>query len=64
MTVTGSIWFTNLHKGVMERSWEDLVLAVVGDQFDGCTSGRVAKSSPSILPKTRLSCTVINNLMQ
>ncbi|OCH96324.1 eukaryotic translation initiation factor 4E class II [Obba rivulosa] len=32
----GGKWIVRLRKGIADRLWEDLVLAIVGDQFDGC----------------------------
>ncbi|EMD39156.1 hypothetical protein CERSUDRAFT_112834 [Gelatoporia subvermispora B] len=32
----GGKWIVRLRKGVADRLWEDLVIAVLGDQFDGC----------------------------
>lgn len=33
---TGGKWIIRLRKGLADRLWEDLVLAVIGDQFDEC----------------------------
>lgn len=38
MNITGGKWIIRLRKGVADRLWEDLVLAVVGDVFDECRS--------------------------
>lgn len=34
LNITGGKWIIRLKKGVADRIWEDLVLAVIGDQFD------------------------------
>ncbi|TCD71812.1 hypothetical protein EIP91_003155 [Steccherinum ochraceum] len=36
LNLSGGKWIIRLKKGVADRLWEDLVLAVVGDQFDEC----------------------------
>jgi translation initiation factor 4E len=36
LNITGGKWIIRLRKGVSDRLWEDLVLAVVGDLFDDC----------------------------
>lgn len=36
LNITGGKWIIRLKKGVADRIWEDLVLAILGDQFDGC----------------------------
>ncbi|KAF9462916.1 translation initiation factor eIF4e [Collybia nuda] len=36
LNITGGIWTIRLKKGVADRIWEDLVLAIIGDQFDEC----------------------------
>ncbi|KAH6916007.1 eukaryotic translation initiation factor 4E member 2 [Coprinopsis sp. MPI-PUGE-AT-0042] len=38
LNITGGKWIIRLRKGVSDRLWEDLVLAVVGDLFDDCRS--------------------------
>ena len=35
MNLSGGKWIIRLRKGVADRLWEDLVLALVGDQFAG-----------------------------
>jgi len=39
INISGGKWIIRLRKGVADRLWEDLVLAVIGDQFDECGSG-------------------------
>ncbi|KZT25254.1 eukaryotic translation initiation factor 4E [Neolentinus lepideus HHB14362 ss-1] len=34
LNITGGKWIVRLKKGVADRLWEDLVLAVIGEQFD------------------------------
>ncbi|KAF5336001.1 hypothetical protein D9611_006325 [Ephemerocybe angulata] len=36
LNINGGKWIIRLRKGVADRLWEDLVLAVVGDLFDDC----------------------------
>ncbi|CDO69629.1 hypothetical protein BN946_scf184851.g17 [Trametes cinnabarina] len=39
LNLSGGKWIIRLRKGVADRLWEDLVLAVIGDQFDGVADG-------------------------
>jgi translation initiation factor 4E len=36
LNLTGGKWIIRLKKGVADRIWEDLILAIIGDQFDEC----------------------------
>ncbi|KAF8661355.1 hypothetical protein AX16_001450 [Volvariella volvacea WC 439] len=36
LNLTGGKWIIRLKKGVADRLWEDLVLAIIGEQFDEC----------------------------
>ena len=36
MNLSGGKWIIRLRKGVADRLWEDLVLAIIGDQFADC----------------------------
>lgn len=36
LNINGGKWIIRLKKGVADRLWENLVLAVIGDQFDEC----------------------------
>lgn len=36
LNLTGGKWIIRLRKGVADRLWEDLVLAITGDQFADC----------------------------
>jgi len=36
LNLSGGKWIIRLRKGVADRIWEDLVLAIIGDQFDDC----------------------------
>jgi len=38
LNLSGGKWIIRLRKGVADRIWEDLILAVIGDQFDECRS--------------------------
>jgi translation initiation factor 4E len=35
LNLPGGKWIVRLRKGVADRIWEDLVLALIGDQFAG-----------------------------
>ncbi|KAI0369144.1 eukaryotic translation initiation factor 4E class II [Pilatotrama ljubarskyi] len=39
LNLSGGKWIIRLRKGVADRLWEDLVLAVIGDQFDSVAEG-------------------------
>ncbi|KAF8909327.1 eukaryotic translation initiation factor 4E class II [Gymnopilus junonius] len=45
LNITGGKWIIRLKKGIADRFWEDLVMAVVGDQFDDCRSAKTNESS-------------------
>ncbi|PPQ91466.1 hypothetical protein CVT25_013723 [Psilocybe cyanescens] len=36
LNISGGKWIIRLKKGIADRFWEDLVLAIIGDQFDNC----------------------------
>ncbi|KAG6856254.1 hypothetical protein H0H87_006010 [Tephrocybe sp. NHM501043] len=36
LNISGGKWIIRLKKGVADRIWEDLVLAIIGDLFDNC----------------------------
>ncbi|KAL0953394.1 hypothetical protein HGRIS_004633 [Hohenbuehelia grisea] len=38
LNLSGGKWIIRLKKGVADRLWEDLVLAIIGEQFDECRS--------------------------
>jgi len=38
LNISGGKWIIRLRKGIADRLWESLVLAIVGDQFTECTS--------------------------
>lgn len=38
LNLSGGKWIIRLKKGVSDRVWEDLVLGIIGDQFDECTA--------------------------
>jgi translation initiation factor 4E len=38
MNLSGGKWIIRLKKGIADRFWEDLVMAILGDQFDECHS--------------------------
>ncbi|TFK51873.1 eukaryotic translation initiation factor 4E [Heliocybe sulcata] len=39
LNITGGKCIVRLKKGVADRLWEDLVLAIIGEQFDDCSTG-------------------------
>ncbi|KAJ2914657.1 hypothetical protein MD484_g5760, partial [Candolleomyces efflorescens] len=43
LNITGGKWIIRLRKGVADRLWEDLVLAIIGDLFDECRSSPQAQ---------------------
>ncbi|KZT09862.1 eukaryotic translation initiation factor 4E class II [Laetiporus sulphureus 93-53] len=38
LNIGGGKWIIRLRKGVADRIWEDLILAIVGDQFSDCAA--------------------------
>ena len=55
LNLSGGKWIIRLRKGVADRLWEDLVLAVIGDQFDGVvdpadTDGSQSGPNPEGVP--------------
>jgi len=40
LNLSGGKWIIRLKKGVADRLWEDLILAIIGDQFDNCIPER------------------------
>lgn len=38
LNLSGGKWIIRLKKGIADRFWEDLVMAIIGDQFDECRS--------------------------
>ncbi|KAF8817496.1 translation initiation factor eIF4e [Phlegmacium glaucopus] len=38
LNLSGGKWIIRLKKGIADRFWEDLVMAIIGDQFDDCRS--------------------------
>ena len=40
LNLSGGKWIIRLKKGITDRVWEDLVLGIIGDQFDECTRDR------------------------
>lgn len=45
LNLSGGKWIIRLRKGIADRLWEDLVMAVIGDQFDEC-AGRNGADPP------------------
>ena len=45
LNLSGGKWIIRLRKGVADRLWEDLVLAVIGDQFEGVADGADAEGN-------------------
>ena len=40
LNLSGGKWIIRLRKGIADRLWEDLVLAIIGDQFAVCEPER------------------------
>ncbi|KAL1944989.1 hypothetical protein VTO73DRAFT_2609 [Trametes versicolor] len=49
LNLSGGKWIIRLRKGVADRLWEDLVLAVIGDQFDGVDDGEGSQPDAAAL---------------
>ncbi|KAI0708805.1 eukaryotic translation initiation factor 4E class II [Cerioporus squamosus] len=47
LNLSGGKWIIRLRKGVADRLWEDLVLAVIGDQFEGVVDPADAPAADS-----------------
>ncbi|PPQ62869.1 hypothetical protein CVT24_006267 [Panaeolus cyanescens] len=45
LNLSGGKWIIRLKKGLADRLWEELVMAIIGDQFDNCRSSRVEDSA-------------------
>jgi len=48
LNLSGGKWIIRLKKGVADRLWEDLVMAIIGDQFEDC------RGKPEDNPKAKL----------
>ncbi|KAI0741622.1 eukaryotic translation initiation factor 4E class II [Daedaleopsis nitida] len=48
LNLSGGKWIIRLRKGVADRIWEDLVLAIIGDQFDGVVDSTDANAEPTL----------------
>jgi len=46
LNLSGGKWIIRLKKGIADRFWEDLVMAIIGDQFDDCRSKTENNSKP------------------
>ncbi|KAG8714770.1 hypothetical protein FRC11_007181 [Ceratobasidium sp. 423] len=69
MNVKGGKWSIRLRKGVADRLWEDLILALIGDQFEdedevcGCVlSVRTQEDIISIWNKDESNSQVLNRI--
>ncbi|KAF8677455.1 Eukaryotic translation initiation factor 4E [Rhizoctonia solani] len=69
MNVKGGKWSIRLRKGVADRLWEDLILALIGDQFEdedevcGCVlSVRIQEDIISIWNKDESNSQVLNRI--
>jgi len=40
LNISGGKWIIRFRKGIADRIWEDIVLAIIGDQFDECKPDR------------------------
>ena len=47
LNLSGGKWIIRLRKGVADRLWEDLVLAVIGDQFESVVDPADASTAES-----------------
>ena len=47
LNLSGGKWIIRLKKGIADRFWEDLVMAIIGDQFDDCRSSKTEDNSKS-----------------
>lgn len=47
LNLSGGKWIIRLKKGIADRLWEDLVMSIVGDQFDECRSKIRTSGIPS-----------------
>jgi translation initiation factor 4E len=45
VNISGGKWIIRLRKGVADRLWEDLILAIIGDQFDECNGEHKGNTS-------------------
>ncbi|KAJ7576909.1 translation initiation factor eIF4e [Mycena floridula] len=48
LNLSGGKWIIRLRKGVADRVWEDLVLAIIGDQFESCRPVEEGESSGAV----------------
>ena len=47
LNLSGGKWIIRLKKGIADRFWEDLVMAIIGDQFDDCRSSKTEDNPKS-----------------
>jgi len=47
LNISGGKWIIRFRKGVADRIWEDIVLAIIGDQFDECKPDREPEDKKS-----------------
>ena len=47
LNLSGGKWIIRLKKGIADRFWEDLVMAIIGDQFDDCRSSKTEDNGKS-----------------
>ena len=47
LNLSGGKWIIRLKKGIADRFWEDLVMAIIGDQFDDCRSSKTEDDGKS-----------------
>ncbi|CAE6449889.1 unnamed protein product [Rhizoctonia solani] len=71
MNVKGGKWSIRLRKGVADRLWEDLILALIGDQFEdedevcGCVlSVRIQEDIISVWNKDESNSQVLNRIRE
>ena len=58
LNLSGGKWIIRLKKGVADRFWEDLVLAVIGDQFGDCRNTAKVKTGDDIEWPEISGCTI------
>ncbi|CAE6473071.1 unnamed protein product [Rhizoctonia solani] len=71
MNVKGGKWSIRLRKGIADRLWEDLILALIGDQFEdedevcGCVlSVRIQEDIISVWNKDESNSQVLNRIRE
>lgn len=58
LNLSGGKWIIRLRKGIADRLWEDLVMAVIGDQFDECAGRDDAGAGDGVHYPEICGCTI------